>query len=201
MGRTRRKEPAIDRSIARTRERVPSRLILAGGVGGLVGGFVMGLFVMLQSAASGMGFWTPLEVCMASFVYRAEAQMMEHDMMMHPGMSMAEPLNATHLAVGAVLHMGFSVVVGVAFAGILFLLGRAGLSLLGTYGWYVAASIAGGAILYFLMMYLVLPWANPLMSNQTPRGPFFIGHLVFGLGFGLVVYPLSRRWADQPSAS
>jgi hypothetical protein len=28
---------------------------------------------------------------------------------------------------------------------------------------------------------------------MTPRGPFFIGHLIYGLIFGLVAYPLARR--------
>jgi hypothetical protein len=47
------------------------------------------------------------------------------------------------------------------------------------------------------MMYLVLPWANPLMCHMTPRGPFFIGHLIYGLIFGLVAYPLARRAAKS----
>ena len=45
------------------------------------------------------------------------------------------------------------------------------------------------------MVYLVLPWANPLMYHMTPRGPLLIGHLIFGLVFGLVSYPLARRAA------
>jgi len=47
-----------------------------------------------------------------------------------------------------------------------------------------------------VMIYLVLPWANPLMCHMTPRGPFFIGHLIYGLIFGLVAYPLARRAAS-----
>jgi len=48
-----------------------------------------------------------------------------------------------------------------------------------------------------VMIYLVLPWANPLMCHMTPRGPFFIGHLIYGLIFGLVAYPLARRAAPS----
>jgi hypothetical protein len=58
----------------------------------------------------------------------------------------------------------------------------------------VAASAAGAALLYVVMTYAVLPWANPLIP-LTPRGPFFIGHLIYGLLFGLVAYPLARRVA------
>ena len=183
----------MDHAIERPRQRTaapPGRVWLVGGVGGFIGGIVMGMFMMIQSAATGMGFWTPLEVCMASFVYRGEAHMMEQMMMMHPGMSMAEPLNAVHLAVGGVLHLAFSVFVGAVFAAILFLLARAGLSIVRSFAGYVAASIAGAALLYLVMMYLVLPWANPLMCHQTPRGPFFIAHLIYGLVFGLTAFPL-----------
>ena len=65
-------------------------------------------------------------------------------------------------------------------------------------GWHTGypdaqARIAGAALLYVVMIYLVLPWANPLMCPLTPRGPFFIGHLIYGLIFGLVAYPLARR--------
>ena len=61
----------------------------------------------------------------------------------------------------------------------------------------LAASVAGAALLYVVMIYLVLPWANPLMCHMTPRGPFFIGHLIYGLIFGLVAYPLARRAAPS----
>src|SRR5207247_10389539 len=103
---------------------------------------------MLYCAGRGDGFWTHLNVCMASFVYRSEAKMMVDDMMMHPGMSMNEPVQASHLAVGAGLHFAFSAVVGVAFALVLWQLARAVLGrLLSTYQAYVAASVARGHLL------------------------------------------------------
>lgn len=57
--------------------------------------------------------------------------------------------------------------------------------------------MAGGAILFGVMMAFVLPWANPVMTDFTPRGPFFIGHLVFGMVFGLVAFPLLRRRPEE----
>jgi hypothetical protein len=108
-------------------------------------------------------------------------------------MSMNMPVAAGHLAVGMILHLAFFMVVGIVFITILCALRRAGLGLLGTAPGYVAASVAGAALLYVVMMYLVLPWANPLTCHMTPRGPFFIGHLIYGLVFGLVAYPLARR--------
>ena len=178
----------------RYREGVSGHLAKVGVVGGLAGGFGMALWQMVYSAGTGGGFWTPLNVCMASFVYRADARMMIHDSMMHPGMSMNEPVQASHLLVGTALHFAFSAVVGLAFALVLLAIAQSGrLSLLGSYAGYVAASVAGGAILYLVMWYLVLPWANAQFKELALTGPFFVGHLVFGAVFGLVAFPLLRR--------
>src|SRR6266702_7942517 len=171
------------------------RLAGYGALAGLAGGAGMAMWQMIDSAATSNGFWTPLNLCMASFVWRGQAAMIEKDMMMHPGMSMNMPVAAGHLAVGMILHLAFSVLVGIVFISVLFALRRAGLGVLRTAPAYVAASVAGAALLYVVMIYLVLPWANPLMCHMTPRGPFFIGHLVYGLIFGLVAYPLARRAA------
>lgn len=171
------------------------RLAGHGALAGLAGGIGMALWQMIDSGATSNGFWTPLNLCMASFVWRGQAAMIEKEMMMHPGMSMNMPVAASHLAVGIILHLAFSIVVGIVFITILFGLRRAGLGALRTAPAYVGASIAGAALLYVVMMYLVLPWANPLMCHMTPRGPFFIGHLIYGLIFGLVAYPLARRAA------
>src|SRR5215472_9449317 len=181
--------------LTRPRASAVERLAGYGALAGLAGGVGMALWQMIESAATSSGFWTPLNLCMASFVWRGQAAMIERDMMMHPGMSMNMPVQAGHLAVGMVLHLAFSVLVGMVFITALFGLRRAGLGLLRTAPGYVAASVAGAALLYAVMMYLVLPWANPLMCHMTPRGPFFIGHLIYGLIFGLVAFPLARRAA------
>ena len=179
--------------LTRPRAAALPRLAGYGALAGLAGGIGMALWRMIDSAATSNGFWTPLNLCMASFVWRGQAAMIEHDMMMHPGMSMNMPVAAGHLAVGMILHLAFSIVVGIVFITVLFGLRRAGLGVLRSAPVYVAASVAGAALLYVVMMYLVLPWANPLMCHMTPRGPFFIGHLIYGLVFGLVAYPLTRR--------
>ena len=186
----------MEQTAAQPREAVSGHLIGVGAIGSLAGGLGMAMWQMIYSASRGDGFWTPLNVCMASFVYRADARMMVGDMMMHPGMSMNEPVQASHLAVGAALHLAFSAVVGIAFALVLLELSRAGLGrVLGSYTGYVVASILGGAILYFVMWYLVLPWANTQFKELALRGPFFVAHLVYGLAFGLLAFPLLRRSA------
>jgi hypothetical protein len=175
---------------------VDGRFIGLAAIGGAAGGVVMAMWMMIYSAATGNGFWTPLNVCMASFVYRADAQMMVHEMMMHPGMSMNEPVQASHLAVGFLVHMAFSIVVGVAFALVILFATRAfRWQLLTTRYGYVGAAVIGGLLLYALMMYLILPppiGANPVIPDMTPRGTFIIGHVLYGITFGLVAFALLR---------
>src|SRR5689334_19363845 len=128
---------------------VDSRFVGLAALSGAAGGVVMAMWMMIYSAATNNGFWTPLNVCMASFVYRSDAQMMLHDMMMHPGMSMNEPIQASHLAVGFLLHMGFSIVVGFAFALVILVASRAlRPQLLTTRYGYVGAAVIGGLIPY-----------------------------------------------------
>jgi len=180
--------------------RIDGRFVGLAAVSGAAGGVVMAMWMMIYSAATNNGFWTPLNVCMASFIYRSDAQMMMHEMMMHPGtMSMNAALIPSHLAVGFLLHMAFSVVVGISFALILFAAIRVlGLPLLATRVGYTAAAVVGGLVLYGLMMYVVLPVANPLMVDMTPRGAFIVGHILYGLTFGLVAFALLRPAITSP---
>jgi hypothetical protein len=174
--------------------RIDNRFVGLAAVSGAGGGVVMAMWMMIYSAATNNGFWTPLNVCMASFIYRSDAEMMMKEMMMHPGMmSMNAALIPSHLAVGFVLHMTFSVVVGVSFALILLAAIRVlRLPLLVTRLGYTGAAVIGGLVLYGLMMYVILPGANPLMVDATPRGAFIIGHVLYGLTFGLIAFALLR---------
>lgn len=179
---------------------VDRRFIGLAAVSGAAGGVAMALWMMIYSAATNNGFWTPLNVCMASFIYRSEGQMMVHEAMMHPGMSMSEPLVPSHLAVGFLLHMGFSIVVGVSFA--LILLGAIRvlrLPLLATRAGYTAGAAVGALLLYALMMYLILPVANPVIVDMTPRGAFIIGHVLYGIAFGLTAFSLLRPRIAAPT--
>jgi hypothetical protein len=193
----------MEHTVGRYREEVSGHLARAGVVGGVAGGFGMALWQMAYSAGTGDGFWTPLNVCMASFVYRADARMMIHDSMMHPGMSMNEPVQPSHLAVGFLVHMSFAIVVGIAFALVIYFATRGlRLSLLTTRLGYVGAAVIGGLILYALMMYVILPppiGANPVIPDMTPRGAFIIGHVLYAITFGLVAFALLRPTIAAPT--
>ena len=180
---------------------IDNRFIGLAALSGAAGGAAMAMWMMIYSAATNGGFWTPLNVCMASFVYRADAEMMMKDAMSHPGMtSMNAPLIPAHLAVGFALHMAFSIVVGVSFALILLAAMRmVNVPLVARRTGYAAAAVIGALILYALMMYVVLPVANPLMVDMTPRGAFIFGHILYGLTFGLVAFSLLRPVGAGPS--
>jgi hypothetical protein len=64
---------------------------------------------------------------------------------------------------------------------------------------YTAAAVIGGLVLYGLMMYLIVPQANPLMVDMTPCGAFIIGHILYGLTFGLIAFALLRPSVTSPS--
>ena len=172
---------------------VDRRLLSTAAVGGLLGGIAMFLVMASYNASGGMGFLTILNVCFAAWVFRGSTMapamperhmtmMGHHTAMGHAmgGTMMNEPVRASHVIVGGLLHLGMSAVTGAVFAIALALLIRAGGRILATPAGYVTAGMAGGAVLYVIMMYGFAPRWNTESVNFTPRVPFFLSHLLFG---------------------
>jgi hypothetical protein len=192
--------------------RIDRRLLGTAAVAGLFGGLVMFFLMAGYNASAGMGFLTILNVCFAAWVFRGTAMTaampaQHHAMGMHhkamgmhhtaTGMShhgmtaaamMNQPLSASHVIVGGLLHLAMSAFAGAAFAVVLAVLIRAGARVLASPTWYVAAATAGGALLYFIMVYGLAPAFNSEIVNFTPRVPFFFSHLLFGAAVGGWVY-------------
>jgi len=101
---------------------------------------------------------------------------------------MNEPLSASHVIVGGLLHLAMSAGAGIAFAVVLAVLIRSGVRVLATPAGYVSAAMAGGALLYVIMLYGFAPLWNTEIVNFTPRVPFFLSHLLFGAALGGWVY-------------
>jgi hypothetical protein len=101
---------------------------------------------------------------------------------------MNEPILASHVIVGSLLHLAMSAAAGAAFAVALALLIRSGPRVLATPAGYVAAAMAGGALLYVIMMYGFAPLWNREIVDFTPRVPFLLSHLLFGAAVGGWVY-------------
>jgi len=208
--------------------RIDRRLLGTAAVAGLLGGLVMFFLMAGYNASAGMGFLTILNVCFAAWVFRGTAMTAampaEHAMgmhhkamgmhhmatgMHHHGMAAAammnEPLSASHVIVGGLLHLAMSAFAGAAFAVVLAVLIMAGARVLASPAGYVIAGAAGGALLYVIMIYGLAPALNSEIVNFTPRVPFFFSHLLFGATVGGWVYwkiatpgAITRLRAHQP---
>lgn len=107
------------------------------------------------------------------------------------------PLNAGHMAVGLILHFAFSMFLGLAF-----------FAVIGTFAWltprtlhtrmmFMASGMIGGAIVYLVMRFGLLPSTNPLMGF-VPQIAFFIAHLLFGLVVGMgFALAFERRFVES----
>jgi hypothetical protein len=222
-------------SAAGNLERIDRGLLADGAIGGLLGGLLLFLFMGGYYRANQIGFTSMLSFCFAGFVYSTSSSGMGQMAGAHSSMPMAGSETtmagghamgashaaaashgmgmmmgsapASHLAVGAILHTAMSASAGVAFAVALAVLIRAGFGLLATPVGYVLGGAAGGALLYVIMMYGVAPALNTNISDFTPRGPFFIAHLIYGATVAAFVYwrrhaavlPASESLAARPA--
>jgi hypothetical protein len=182
---------------------VQTRTAVAYGlVGGAAGGLAMAVWMMIKSASAGQGFWAPVSMCMASFVYRdwAKNMMDEMTMMAKQGQVMPSGFEGIHGLVGIVMHMVVSMTFGVIFAVVL----SGGLG----QRWGVAGTTAGGVIygtaIWLVMQFAILPIVNQLMlenvTEMVGTWVFFVGHLLFGLVVGAVVGWQYRTQAFQSRA-
>jgi hypothetical protein len=142
-----------------------------------------------MSGHTAMPSTTPSHEVMPSMMPSHEAMGGQGAMGGHSvGAMMNEPLSASHVIVGSLLHLAMSAFAAMAFAVILAVLIRAGLRLLATPAGYIAATMAAGALLYVIMLYGFAPLWNTEIVDFTPRVPFFLSHLLFGAAVGGWVY-------------
>jgi hypothetical protein len=126
-------------------DHVDARLIRHAAMGGLLGGLVLFAVTAVYNAMTGMGFWSILNSCFAAFVFpNASMGAMGEPMMAHGMAMMNSPIVASHLVVGAVLHLAMSAVAGIVFVLVLVLLLRAGIRPLAHPVAYVLAAMVGG---------------------------------------------------------
>lgn len=102
----------------------------------------------------------------------------------------AMPVTAGHLAIGTVTHFALSAIVGMTFGILILGLGirTVPISGVGSPAGIIAASVAGGALVYVVNRWLILPAIDPMM-RLVPETAFFVAHLLFGfvLGIGLTM--------------
>jgi hypothetical protein len=104
----------------------------------------------------------------------------------------AMPVSAAHVLAGAVLHFAYAGFLGVAFAMVIAAAMMMRVPLMRTTGGVVAAGVIGGAVVYVVMRWGLLPSADPLMAF-VPQTAFFLARLLFGLVVGVVLAVMFRR--------
>jgi len=106
----------------------------------------------------------------------------------------AMPVSAGHVTIGAVTHFALSAILGVTFAMLIIGVGiqRLSIPVLRSPAGIVAVSVIGGALVYVVNRWVILPAIDPMMK-LVPETAFFIGHLLFGLVVGLGIAMIARR--------
>lgn len=104
----------------------------------------------------------------------------------------AMPVSASHVVVGTVLHFAFAAFLGVLFFGIIGAAAWFRLPGLRSSWGVVSAALAGGALVYVINRWGLLPSTNPMMA-LVPQIAFFLAHLLFGLVVGLVLARALRQ--------
>lgn len=133
--------------------------LAAGIAAGLIGGILMLGFMMIYAGVNDAGATMPLKA-LGAFEYGV--------------VSFVSGPSA--MIVGALIELGFSIVLGILFA--LFVSRRTSI---------VAALFAGivvGIAIWVAMDLFVLPFADPTMAARMELMPqaYFIAHLLYGLG-------------------
>lgn len=146
----------------RTLELTPARLSV-GAVVGAIGGMMMAAFEM---------FWHGVITDNGIFT-------MPNMIATLAGFSMAGGFQAETIF-GLMMHLGFSAFLGTLWALFLGRVTSVPLSLI--------AGLAYGAVLYWVMFYLVTPLVNEEFATMGRGNYQFAAHLIFGSAF--LLYPL-----------
>ncbi len=102
------------------------------------------------------------------------------------------PVLTSHVVAGSGLHFAFAAFLGVVFVGLITAAAWFKVPGLRTSAGIVGAGVIGGALLYVVMRWVLLPPTNPLMA-LVPQTPYFLAHLLFGLIVGSVLALALRR--------
>ena len=102
------------------------------------------------------------------------------------------PVVVSQVGVGAILHFAFAAFIGLVFAGLIGAAAWLDFPGLRTSAGVIISGVIGGALLYVVMRWGILPPINPMMGF-VPQGWFFVAHLLYGLVVGIVLAVALRR--------
>ena len=156
-------EMEASRTAYRTSHRTPAGArIVAGIAAGALGGILMIGCMMIYASVTDAGATMPLKA-LGALVYGVEALV-------------AGP---TAMAVGVVIQIGLTIVIGILFA---MLMSRETSTIAALF-----AGVAVGIALWAAMDLFVMPRANPTMAARIALMPlgYFAAHVAFGLGLAM----------------
>jgi hypothetical protein len=104
----------------------------------------------------------------------------------------AMPVSAGQVVVGTILHFAFAAFLGLSFAALIGAAAWLRVPGMRTSAGIISAAVVGGAIVYVINRWGLLPPTNPLMTF-VPQIAFFLAHLLFGLVVGVVLAVAFRR--------
>ncbi len=131
----------------------------SGALAGLVGGVVMAMWSMVVLAATGAGFWTPVNL-IAHTIWR--------------GAPTDGSFSIGALLLGLLVHMVMSVAFGVVLATL-------ATRLAGTLPALLAAGMTFGLVLWLVNQYVIWPAIDETAAQAFTPWVFAAGHLLFGL--------------------
>src|SRR5487761_1768126 len=102
------------------------------------------------------------------------------------------PVVGSQVIVGAILHFAFAAFIGLVFAGLIAAAAWLNFPGLRTSAGVIISGVIGGALLYVVLRWGILPPVNPMMG-LVPQGWFFLAHLLYGLVVGIVLVVALRR--------
>ena len=148
----------------------------AGIAAGIVGGILMMGFMMTYASVTGAGVTMPLKA-LGAFVYGVESLVAGPKAML----------------VGALIQLGFSIVLGILFA---LVVSRSTSTLTGLF-----AGIAVGIAIWVAMDLFVLPLTNPTMAARIALMPqaYFIAHLLYGVGLAMTPAFIRTFTKERPN--
>ena len=104
----------------------------------------------------------------------------------------AMPVSAGQVVVGTILHFAFAAFLGLSFAALIGAAAWLRVPGMRTSAGIISAAVVGGAIVYVINRWGLLPPTNPLMAF-VPQIAFFLAYLLFGLVVGIVLAVAFRR--------
>jgi uncharacterized membrane protein YagU involved in acid resistance len=147
--------------------------LVAGSVGGLLGGMVMAMWSMIVLWMLGVGFWTPLNLIAHTFWRDIPTD---------------ATFSVSGLIIGGAVHMMMSIILGVMLA----LLAE---QVPATPNVLLLGGMGYGLVVWLINQYIIWPVVDPTAATAFTPWVFAVGHLMYGVVAAAALLPQLRTRA------